>query len=305
MTGVSASGKTIYIAHPDLGGNLVLSRKIYLAEDPTPLRCSSRLATKPAVNYYEAAMPSEAAIRRRDLAKEERAAARAQDRMIRNALRVKVRCQMAIVRHEKAMKRRTERIIARMERDAAVLAAMPATPPRLARQAAVTGEAPWAPPHGPALSRTEATGCDLPPLPNWTMFEPASLMPPPPLRRVCASPDCDEDCKRCRYNDRLAEFNRSRPLPVGLLPPPAPLRRMCASPDCDEVCRRCRGNDLLAEFNREHPLPVGPASVPNLFSLPPPPIGATVVRIPIDMRLMTNEALRAIVAAANAALGDR
>jgi hypothetical protein len=238
----------------------------YLGRTPAPAaeRRSRRLAAKPRVDYYEAAIPSEATIRRRDQAKAVRAAERAEHRMVLNALRVKVRAQVAVARQDAANRRRAQQIVNRIERDAAILAAMPSTPPRLVRQDA---EAPWAPPHGPALSRTEATGCADP---NWIPFEPTpgALPSPPPLRRVCASPDCDEDCKRCRYNDRLAEFNRNRPLPTG------------------------------------------PAFVPNLINPPagtlaPPPIGATVVRIPIDMRLMSAAALHEIIAAASTALGGR
>ena len=49
----------------------------------------------------------------------------------------------------------------------------------------------------------------------------------------------------------------------------------------------------------------GPASVPQLaFSLPPPPpIGATVFRVPVDLRQMTQESLRELIAAAASALG--
>ncbi len=205
--------------------------------------------------------------------------ARAAERLRVRAERVRVRAEAAVARQDATLRRRSQQIVNRIERDAAILASvahsaeqslllsMPSTPPRLQRQDAVTGEAPWAPLHGPALTRTEATGCELPPEPNWIPFEwtETNLPPPPPLRRVCASPDCDEDCKRCRYNDRLAEHNRNRPLPTG------------------------------------------PAFVPNMINpaLPPPPIGATIVRIPIDMRLMTDAALREIIAAASTALVSR
>jgi hypothetical protein len=165
--------------------------------------------------------------------------------MVKHALRVQARCEAAIVRHEAAMKSRTERIIAQLERDIAILDSMPATSPRLERHNAVVQL-----PSGPALERTEATGCDLP--------------PPPPLRRTCQLPGCYEWCAYCRENDRIAAANR--------------------------------GWNPLQE-----PRPV---FVPQLAfgGVPPPPIGATVVRIPIDMRLMTAAALREIIAAANAAL---
>ncbi len=253
------------------------------------LRRSRRLAAKPAVNYYEAPEPSEAAQRLRDkrqaargglswpafvtavraelgctvkqawreaskrqaglptMTREELAA----ERFSEVGRRVQARSEAAVARQEAAMRRRAERIVARMERDAAVLAAMPLAPPCLERQDAVTEL-----PHGPALERTEATGCQLP-------EEVLNLPPPPPLRRTCQLPGCDEWCTYCRENDRIAAANR--------------------------------GWNPFQEPR--------PAFVPQLaFDLPPPPIGATVVRIPIDMRLMTAAALREIIAAANAAL---
>jgi hypothetical protein len=206
---------------------------MWLQATPTPTRRSNRLAAKPRVDYYEAPVPSEAAIRLR----EERAAARAQAQMVKHALRVQVRCKAAIARHEVAMARRTERIIARLERDVDILASMPVAPPRLERHNAVTELPPR-----PNLGYTAATGCDLP--------------PPPPLRRTCQLPGCNEWCSYCRGNDRIAAANRNW--------------------------------NPLAE-----PLP---------SFIPPPPIGATVVRVPVDMRLMTQAALRELIAAAQAAL---
>lgn len=186
------------------------------------VRRSNRLATKAAVNYYEAPIKSEASIRMHDRVVAERATARAEQQMVNRALRVQACCEVAVARHGAAMKRRTECIIARMEQDAAILASMPATPPRLQRQNAVT---------------------DLP--------------PPPPLRRTCQLPDCNELCSYCRENDRIAAYNRAHPL-------------------------------------------TGPNTVPQLL---PPPIGATVVRIPVDLRLMTAVALRELITAAANALG--
>lgn len=247
------------------------------APAPAPVRRSNRLAAKPRVSYYDPGIPSEAVIRQRDQAKEERATQRAQDRMVLKALRVKAQCEMALARQQDVMHRRVKSIMARLERDEATLATMPATPPRLQRHNAVTGEASWAPPHNcrsrcdavfaptPALSHTEATGCAEP---NWIHFEPSTLLPPPPLRRVCASPNCDEDCRRCRFNDRLAEFNRCRPLPSPPLPPHLP--------------------SVLA--------PLG---------LAPPPVGAAVIRVPIDMAQMTAAALQELIAAAQRALANK
>lgn len=275
------------------------------APAPAAVRRSQRLAAKPAVNYYEAPVPSEAAIRLQEQLKVERG----QMRMVRNALRVQARCEAAIAHHQAVMKRRTERIIARMERDAAVLAAMPATPPRLQRHNAVT-DAPWAPPHPPALSRTEATGCAL-------HEEEHGLPPPPPLRRTCQLPGCDEWCSYCLGNDRIQATG-------GTLSPPPPLRRTCQLPGCNEWCTYCRENDRIAAANRSwNPLmEPRPVFVPQLsfggappsssadrglggdLHPPPPPIGATVVRIPVDLRLMTAAALRELIAAANAALSN-
>jgi hypothetical protein len=227
-----------------------------------------QIRTEEGLSWFEA--NHEASERLKDLAADVDEAtyqanimARAAERLQVRAERVRVRAQAAVARQDAALRRHVERVLNQLEREAA----MPSTPPRLVRQDAVTGEeAPWAPPHGPALSRTEATGCELPPQPNWVPYEWTSLPPPPPLRRVCASPDCDEDCKRCRYNDRLAEFNRNRPLPTG------------------------------------------PAIVPNIINaegaLAPPPIGATIVRVPVDLRLMTAAALRELMAAAAAALNS-
>ena len=149
--------------------------------------------------------------------------------------------------------RTIERLIAELEQEAEILSTMPRTPPRLQRQAA---EAPWAPPRGPALSRTEATGCALPEL---------DLPCPPPLRRTCQLPTCDEWCSYCRENDRIAAANRAR--------------------------------NPLAEPR--------PAFVPQLAFLPPPPIGATVVRVPIDLATLTRAALQQIIAAASSALASK
>jgi hypothetical protein len=230
----------------------------YLGRAPAPApapaaeRRSRRLAAKPRVSYYDPAIPSEAVIRQRDRVKAERATQRAQDRMVLKALRVKAQCEMAIARQQDAMDRRVKRIMAQLERDEATLAAMPATPPRLQRHNAVTGEAPWAPPHPPALSRTEATGCALP--------------PPSPLRRTCQLPSCDEWCRYCRENDRIASHNMAAGGGGG-------------------------GG--------------GPASIPPIWDLPPPPIGATVVRVPIDMAQMTAAALQELIAAASRALANK
>lgn len=205
---------------------------------PAPLRRSRRLAAKVPISYYEAAVPSEAAIRLRDRIYAERATARIQNRMVKNALRVQARCEAAIAHHEAAMKHRTERIIAQLEHDVVILASMPAMPPRLQRHPAVTELPPL-----PNLGYTAATGCTLP--------------PPPPLRRTCQLPSCNEWCSYCRENDRIAAYNQAHPL-------------------------------------------TGPAMVPQLL---PPPIGATVIRIPVDMRLMTAAALRELITAAANALG--
>ncbi len=39
----------------------------------------------------------------------------------------------------------------------------------------------------------------------------SNLAPPPPLRRVCALPTCDENCSYCRENDRIAAARRGLP----------------------------------------------------------------------------------------------
>jgi len=39
----------------------------------------------------------------------------------------------------------------------------------------------------------------------------SNLPPPPPLRRVCNLPTCDENCVYCRENDRLAAARRGLP----------------------------------------------------------------------------------------------
>lgn len=251
------------------------------AAEAAVIRRSARLAAKPAVNYAEEELLSEREQRRLDrrgglswhdfvcavraecdcswpeaikeaFLRQNGAAPRSSadfeagrlQRMTANALRVQANAEAAVARQEAANKRRAERIVSRIERDQAVLASMPAAPPRLERQDAVT--------EGPALAYTEATGCEL-----------LDLPPPPSLRRTCQLPGCDEHCTYCRGNDRIAAENR------GWNPRTEP----------------------------------HPTSVPQLaFSLAPPPIGATVVRVPVDLRLMSQESLRELIAAAAAAL---
>jgi hypothetical protein len=57
-----------------------------------------------------------------------------------------------------------------------------------------------APPPAPKLERRNAV-LDL------------DLPPPPPLRRTCQLPNCDEWCSYCRENDRIAAYNRAHPPP--------------------------------------------------------------------------------------------
>ena len=185
-------------------------------------------------------------------------------RLTARAAASQARATAAADRQDKAKYRRAQEIIAQLEQEAAILESMPATPPRLARQAAV----PWAPPRGPALSRTEATGCALP--------------PPPPLRRTCQLPGCDEHCTYCRENDRIAAYNRANPI-IGGGPASIPRIRIPAWADEEGA--------------------IGMAPLPFLPS--PPPIGATVVRVPIDMAQMTALALQELIAAAQRALNSK
>ena len=193
-------------------------------------------------------------------------------RLAARAAAVHAKATAAADRQDREKRRRAERIIARMARDMEILAAMPATPPRLARQDAV----PWAPPHGPALSRTEATGC-------------ADLPPPPPLRRTCQLPGCDEWCSYCRENDRIAAYNRANP--IYLPAPPATLPPVWDRPPSSSA----GGVGGLAPSS----------SAGGVGGLAPPPIGAAVIRVPIDMAQMTAAALRMLIAAAQNALDSK
>jgi hypothetical protein len=229
----------------------------YLGRAPAPAaeRRSRRLAAKPAVSYYEAPIPSEATIRRRDQHRAEAA-------MVRNARRVQRRAEAAVAQDTQRKLVQVERILREIERSVAnsaeqserqnaeILSAMPAVdatwaPPRDSRSRSAAAFAPQ-----PALSRTEATGCALPEL---------DLCPPTPLRRTCQLPSCDDWCTYCRENDRIAAAN--------------------------------------SNWN--------PLAEPRPAFLPPPPIGATVVRVPIDLSTLTRAALQQIIVAATSALASK
>lgn len=279
----------------------------WLQPAPEAVRRSRRLAAKPRVSYTEEKLLSEPAQRRLDRRggltwnqfvaavrsecnctysealmeasrRQKGAAPRSAadfeqsriERLAARAAAVHAKATAAADRQDQAKRSAAAHIIARMARDMEILAAMPATPPRLARHDAVTGEAPWAPPHPPALSRTEATGCAL-------SEEVLSLPPPPPLRRTCQLPGCDEWCSYCRENDRIAAYNRANP--IYLPAPPATLPPVWDLPPS--------------------------SSAGGVGGLVPPPIGATVVRIPIDMAQMTAAALRMLIAAAQNALDSK
>lgn len=269
-----------------------------VAED-TARRRSRRLAAKPAVNYYEAPVVPEHIQRRRDKrayelrggltwnqfvaavraecdctwaeAMEEAsrrmkgeaprsAADFAESRMERLATRaaiIQIKAEETARRQDERKRRRAEQIIARLERDLAALDSMPTTPPRLARQAAIVGA-----PSKPAISRT--------------------LSPPPPLRRTCQLPGCDEHCSYCRENDRIAAYNRANPI-IGSGQASIPRIRIPAWADEEDAI-----------------------GIPPLPFLPsPPPIGATVIRVPIDMTQMTTLALQELIAAAQRALANK
>ena len=170
------------------------------------------------------------------------------ERLTARANAVRVSAEKAIARQQAAKQRLIEQILAQLEQEQSIFESMPAAPPRLARDYRSAVFAPT-----PALSRTEATGCDLSDLPM-----------PEPLRRTCATPTCDECCAHCRANERMPSF------PAG-------------------------GSGG------------GPESIPQIAfrELPPPPIGATVVRVPIDMAQMSALALNDLIAAAQRALANK
>jgi hypothetical protein len=149
------------------------------APAPAPRR-SRRLAAKPRIDYYEAPVPSEAQVR-----------AQAEADFVRNALKAKRNAERAVAREDKRKAAAVERIMRQLER--------PAVTPK--RTIALS-----APPPAPKLERRNAV-LDL---------HDGGLPPPPPLRRTCQLPTCDEWCSYCRENDRIAALNRLPPPPTHL-----------------------------------------------------------------------------------------
>lgn len=283
-------------------------------------RRSPRLAAKPAVNYYEEVEEKEAVIRARDkkayaldgrswldfvkvvraelgctyIQAVQQASRRlkglpTRDRIsfiAENAVKAKARAEAAIAKQDAAKARRVERILRRLSEDRPAAQTAPSYPlPKFESDDPEIFEL-WF-----YKGQDYIINCvgDCYAIGN-TFDEWAGRWNGEKIDDSVPDPKHDD-------YDEMTTCLHARAWHEGMWRSVPALRRSCASPECSDTCSHC-ANNMRPEF--QEPCP-SPPSIPNMF-LPPPPTNATVVRVPIDLAQMTNNALLQLIAAAQRAL---